>query len=411
MLLLVGFGMMYFVQRQTVRSTRWYQPTAAKSNYPSLREMAQPRNHTLQDMITHNIGGDIYFRPFNITEASKQAVAARSPNSPALVEVNLSKELGLHDNTSIRHVTLPPGTRLSPPLAYSSIDVLVTCISGCGLLWQNGWTYPFLVDDSAGWKAGTGTCHTIINEGGPDTEDLVLLIAQEVSENNLIHYAFENDRTADAQESELWQDPPVQNEMGPHPGVPRVSFDGTLLEDIPDVFEGPRPSNVTNGPLQTGEVGEGGMMFALATSLSQETGLSGRIGINLEIAPPGTRSSDPHAHSDEDELIYVLKGRGIVWMNGYVYPVSQGDAIGFPSGTGIAHVFINDSNSQNEEEGEDWELWIFGENKRRHGDKLYYPLNPEKRPKLAALNQWWDDCPPQELGSHLGMPSRPRSDD
>ena len=89
-----------------------------------------------------------------------------------------------------------------------------------------------------------------------------------------------------------------------------------------------------------------------------------------------------------------MGGQGLVWINGYTYPVSTGDAVGFPSGTGDAHVFINDSNAEDElAAGEALVLWIFGENRRAKGDRVYYPLNLDKEEDLVSSGRWWTSEP------------------
>lgn len=93
---------------------------------------------------------------------------------------------------------------------------------------------------------------------------------------------------------------------------------------------------------------------------------------------------------EEEELIFVLGGDALLWFNGHVYPVTTGDAIGFPAGTGDAHTFINDSNQDDALGGHDVALWIFGENKRKTGDKIYYPLNPQNKDKPSLEGRWWD---------------------
>ena len=97
--------------------------------------------------------------------------------------------------------------------------------------------------------------------------------------------------------------------------------------------------------------------------------------------------------------MFVLAGEGLVWLNGTVYPVCGGDVVGLPSGTGIAHTFINDEKPCEDEfeEGGSEEggntggsplvLWIFGENKRRSGDRVFYPLHPEKE---RTFERWWE---------------------
>jgi len=53
-----------------------------------------------------------------------------------------------------------------------------------------------------------------------------------------------------------------------------------------------------------------------------------------------------NAHSLEDELVYIVSGNRLVWLNGHIHPISEGDTVGFPGGTGIAHNFIKDSNAK-----------------------------------------------------------------
>ena len=84
----------------------------------------------------------------------------------------------------------------------------------------------------------------------------------------------------------------------------------------------------------------------------------------------------------------MLGGEGLVWINGHTFPVSTGDTVGFPAGTGDAHVFINDSNADDPLGGNDLALWIFGENRRVEGDKVFYPLGSTR-----AINRRWEGTP------------------
>jgi uncharacterized cupin superfamily protein len=89
--------------------------------------------------------------------------------------------------------------------------------------------------------------------------------------------------------------------------------------------------------------------------------------------------------SVEDELVFIIQGEGSVWLDGHVFSVSAGDAIGFKGGTGLAHTIINDSNASGEGPGQDLVMWIVGEN-RRSEDKVVYPLHPEKK---QTFKRWW----------------------
>jgi uncharacterized cupin superfamily protein len=71
-----------------------------------------------------------------------------------------------------------------------------------------------------------------------------------------------------------------------------------------------------------------------------------RIGVGLDRLPPGERSSFTHAHSHEEEFIYVLEGECHVRLiepgkDAREVPLRAGHAVSFVAGTGIAHCFVN----------------------------------------------------------------------
>jgi uncharacterized cupin superfamily protein len=65
-----------------------------------------------------------------------------------------------------------------------------------------------------------------------------------------------------------------------------------------------------------------------------------RILTNLIRIPPGKESWIPHAHSVEEETVFVLEGAGQVVLDGVGYPVGPGDYIGFPT-DGVVHSMVN----------------------------------------------------------------------
>lgn len=129
-------------------------------------------------------------------------------------------------------------------------------------------------------------------------------------------------------------------------------------------------------------------------SLGAEAGLQ-RIGINLQRLPPGTRSSWPHAESDEEEFVYVIEGKVQAWIDGRLHPMKAGDLAAFPAGTGISHCFIN--NSEHEA------LLLVGGDVARASNRIFYPLNPTRRQDLPPA-LWWHDVPAREQGPHDGLP-------
>jgi uncharacterized cupin superfamily protein len=71
-------------------------------------------------------------------------------------------------------------------------------------------------------------------------------------------------------------------------------------------------------------------------SVGKKLGLT-KIGVHVEILGPGERTSWPHAKSSEEEFTFVLEGCPDAWINGFLHPLTPGDFVAFPSGTGGAH--------------------------------------------------------------------------
>jgi uncharacterized cupin superfamily protein len=101
---------------------------------------------------------------------------------------------------------------------------------------------------------------------------------------------------------------------------------------------------------------------------------SQKIGFAVERLLPGRRTSFTHAHSEEEELVYVLSGTCHVRL---IEPgagpreiaLRAGHAVSFPAGTGIAHTFINRGTVE-------CTLFIAGE-RRPDTDRVFYPEDRE----------------------------------
>jgi uncharacterized cupin superfamily protein len=134
-------------------------------------------------------------------------------------------------------------------------------------------------------------------------------------------------------------------------------------------------------------------MGGQGSPIGKAQGLS-KIGIHYEIQPPGSRSSFPHAESEEDEFVLVLKGRPDVWIDGVLYPLEAGDSVAFPAGTGIAHSFLNNAD-------EDMHLIVIGE-ANKDTNRINYPLEPRRNAIFARKGRYWSDAPQRPLGPHDG---------
>jgi uncharacterized cupin superfamily protein len=69
-------------------------------------------------------------------------------------------------------------------------------------------------------------------------------------------------------------------------------------------------------------------------------GLS-NFGVNLTRLEPGASSTLRHAHSKQDEFIYVLQGRPVLRTDAGETQLSPGMCAGFKAGTGDGHQLLN----------------------------------------------------------------------
>ena len=67
----------------------------------------------------------------------------------------------------------------------------------------------------------------------------------------------------------------------------------------------------------------------------------GRLGVNLSRLPPGRTMCPFHFHEREDEVFFILSGRGILRYGDDVREVRAGDCISCPAGTKVAHQLAN----------------------------------------------------------------------
>jgi len=88
------------------------------------------------------------------------------------------------------------------------------------------------------------------------------------------------------------------------------------------------------------------------------------FGVNLTRIVPGGQSSHRHAHTRQDEFIYVLEGRVELETDAGTEVLRAGMCAGFPAGSGIAHRFANRSAA-------DVLLLVVGD--RTAGDEVSYP--------------------------------------
>lgn len=69
------------------------------------------------------------------------------------------------------------------------------------------------------------------------------------------------------------------------------------------------------------------------------------FGVNLTRLAPGTCSSMRHAHSHEDEFVFVLEGAPTLVTGAGETELQPGMCAGFAAGSGDAHQLVNRSNT------------------------------------------------------------------
>jgi len=97
--------------------------------------------------------------------------------------------------------------------------------------------------------------------------------------------------------------------------------------------------------------------------LGEHAGLT-KYGVVLTRIQPGGQSSHRHAHSAQDEFIWVLEGETVLHTNAGEQVLGKGMCAGFPAGCGDAHHFLNRSNK-------DVLLLVVGD--KTAGDEVSYP--------------------------------------
>lgn len=138
-------------------------------------------------------------------------------------------------------------------------------------------------------------------------------------------------------------------------------------------------------------------MLAISASYSNLFKLM-RLGIHHERLLPGRRLCWPHAEADEEEFVFVIEGHPDLWLDGHVRRLKPGDGVSFPAGTGIAHTFMNNTDS-------DVRVLVVGEASRQRS-RVHYPLHPKRNAEIGERH--WTEAEGRPLGPHDCMPDKAR---
>lgn len=96
-------------------------------------------------------------------------------------------------------------------------------------------------------------------------------------------------------------------------------------------------------PEEVKERYEGATMGFIGTLIGAE-----KLGYNITVLPPGKRAFPFHNHYANEEMFFVLEGEGEIRIGKEQYPITKGDFIAAPTGSGLehAHQIINTSGQE-----------------------------------------------------------------
>ena len=128
----------------------------------------------------------------------------------------LAAKLGL-TRIGIHHERLPPGRRTSYPHAESAEEEFVYVLEGRPDVWIDGHLHALEPGDSVAFPAGTGVCHSFLNNTAEEVS--LLVVGEKPKPENRIHYPL--NPVHEATREDRWTDVPPRT-LGPHDGRARA---------------------------------------------------------------------------------------------------------------------------------------------------------------------------------------------
>jgi uncharacterized cupin superfamily protein len=138
----------------------------------------------------------------------------RGDSEPMGLDAPLSAAMGI-TRIGIHHVRLLPGRRTSYPHAESTEQEFVYVLQGKPDVWIDGVLHALVEGDSVAFPAGTGICHTFINNTADEVR--LMVIGERPREDNRIRYPL--NEAYEVTRADRWTDWPIRP-IGDHDGKP-----------------------------------------------------------------------------------------------------------------------------------------------------------------------------------------------
>ena len=113
----------------------------------------------------------------------------------------------------IHHERLLPGRRTSYPHAESAEEEFVYVIAGTPDVWLDGELHPLRPGDAVGFPAGTGICHSFLNNTAREVR--LLVVGEAHKPENRVFYPRNPEQSI---RKDWWSDPPARA-VGGHDGL------------------------------------------------------------------------------------------------------------------------------------------------------------------------------------------------
>ena len=250
---------------------------------------------------------------------------------------------------------VPAGARQMPLHAHGDEEEIVHVLAGSGLSIQGDASCAVRAGDTVVHRPA-GPAHTLI--AGDD--GLELIVFGTGSDSGLTYLP---------RAKVMWAGPRWIPPDGPSPFRAEAAA-GRLTAPEP----GDRPANVVGFAAVPAEPRRGRQLRRLGRAAGAV-----KSGLNHIVAEPGEAAAGPpHVHSLEEEFLYVLDGSGTLTLGAAQYPLTIGDAVARPPGTGVAHTVVAGSGGLT--------LLLYGT--QRPDDAVYFPERGQVR--LGGLGVWLD---------------------